>query len=251
MWTREQVRNHRYVAGLLDATMNRTFQHIKFQSQKRGVTEFEIQEFILEQFRKWKLKCSDTFPRPVVAFGENSAELHHFPSQNKAKKLEPNIVVLVDIFGRHKTKGSPFADITWTGYYGKYIPRKVSRVFTAVIEARDACIKFVRQELNKKHIPTGKEVDALMRKIIGDAGFEEFIDHELGHLLGTYSPHGRGRWLAEYDDKPLEPGFGYTIEPGVYIEGEFGIRSEMDFFISRDLKFEATTRLQEKLVRIY
>ena len=180
-WTSEQIDSHRNTAVLLGEIMRKTFEHIK----KRGVgiTEFEVQEFILNESLKRQLEHGKTLPRPIVTFGENTAIVHHSPSKGKAKRLKRGMVVLVDIFVKAKGRQSPFADITWTAYYGNYLPRKVERVFSVVIKARNASIRFVRQELRRGNLPVGREVDAVAVRVIESAGFRRFLRPRLRTCL--------------------------------------------------------------------
>lgn len=248
MWTEEQLIEYRSATALLDDIMMDVFAFIGDLGE--GTNEHEVQEFILASLREHALKMCRTWPRPIVAFGESSTELHHYPSKRQARLLKPGMVIMIDIWGKHSPRHAPFGDITWMGYYGKRIPKKVQEVFALVIKARDASIRFVRRELKKGNLPTGIQVDAVAKKVFGDAGLGEHMTHELGHVIGTYSPHGRGTWLADYDGECLKPGFAYAVEPGIYIEGEFGIRSEVNYFLSPDMRFEANSRLQRDIIHL-
>ena len=82
-------------------------------------------------------------------------------------------------------------------------------------------------------------------------GFEENIQHSLGHSLGIKEDHGpKPDWLYAENYFELAKNLGYTIEPGIYFSNKFGIRSEIDFYISADNELILTTDLQKEIVLI-
>ncbi len=244
MWTQAQISSHRIAAKLLTKIMRASLDFIWVHNN--SLTEFDVSEFIMAQFQENNLRFGKTFSTPIVAFGENTAVIHYSPEKRSAKKLQADMPILLDIWGKIGNSKSPFADITWFGYHGTSVPEKIQKVFRAVIASRDGSANFIRQLLKKSLLPTGQKVDALSQEILNIYGC--VIGHELGHILGTTSsPHG-SQWLAEYDEDRLRAGYAYTIEPGVYFENDFGVRSEMDFLITPELKFKITTPLQREIV---
>lgn len=248
MWTTRQIEAHKRAAVLLGSIMNKTFRFIRNCGE--GITEFDVQQFILREFRKNNLQCGKTFHRPMVAFGRNTAEVIHIPTERYSATLRAGMPVVVDIWGKLGNGSMPLADITWVGFYGESVPEEVKKVFRVVVTARDAGIEFICGELKKGNLPLGRRADAVSREVIEKAGLGDYFVHYLGHVLGTYSPHGMGRYLDPSETKRLKAGFAYTIEPGVYMDGKFGMRSEMDFLITPDLRFEITTPIQKRLIRI-
>ncbi|MFC1612326.1 M24 family metallopeptidase [Patescibacteria group bacterium] len=248
MWTAKQTEAHRKVAIILTKIMKDTFQYI--ETNRRSVTEFEVSEFILGQHRLNGIISCRTLPCPIVAFGNNTSILHYFPEKKTARKLKRNMPILIDMWGKLGSGKMPFADITWFGYYGTSIPKKTQQAFNLVVASRDASIRFVRKALETGHLPTGRKVDAVFQEILHKSKLGMCFYHQLGHPLGTYSPHGFGSWLTESNYYPLLAGCAYTIEPGVYFTNRFGIRSEMDLLITPQLNLEITTPLQRKIIHI-
>ena len=163
MWNKKQIQEHIETAKLLDKIKNRTFELIK---NNKSRSEKQVQEFILKEFKENKI-TTDKDP-PIVAFNENSAIPHYFLSEN-SKTLKPNTLILIDIWANKKNQRTPFADITWVGYYSatsKKIPKEIQKVFDIVIKSRDEAIKYIRRELKKGIFPTGKEIDSVSREII-------------------------------------------------------------------------------------
>lgn len=244
MWTQSQINSHRIAARLLTKIMREAFDFI--WAHNNSITELDVSEFIMAQFWEHGLIFGKEYPAPIVAFGENTAILQYSPTKRSAKRIRPNMPVLLDIWGKVGSSKTPFADITWFGYRSDSVPEKIQKAWDAIVASRDACINFVRREIKKSRLPTGQCVDALSQIVLNQKGYQP--GHELGHSLGTASsPHG-AQWLAEYDGNRLRPGLAYTIEPGVYYDDDFGIRSEMDFLITPALEFKITAPPQREIV---
>ena len=244
MWNNEQIKKHIETAELLDKIKNETFEYI---SLHKNTSEKDIQEFILKKFKENNIK-SDKDP-PIVAFNENSAIPHYFPS-GKSKLLKKNSWILIDLWAKLKNSKSPFADITWVAYYGDKIPKRIQKIFNIVIKARDSALDYIKKELEKGKMPIGKEVDKITRGIISNEGFNGKFVHGTGHSIGFTSPHGNRSNLNKKGRKHMSINLGYTIEPGIYIKNEFGIRSEIDFYINKKKKLIITTNTQNRIILI-
>ena len=100
--------------------------------------------------------------------------------------------------------------------------------------ARDAAVSFVREHVSRGHFPFGWEVDDVCRHVISQAGYGRQFVHRTGHSIGE-EVHGNGANidnLETRDSRRLMPRTCFSIEPGIYLPGEFGIRSELDVYIS-------------------
>lgn len=244
-WTNRQVRQHTLAGKLLIKTKDDAFGYI---SAHPGASEYEVQQFILQEFKKNKL-VRDKDP-PIVGFDTNAAIPHYFPKK-KSAHLKKNSLVLIDIWARLNEPKAPFSDITWMGHRGTP-PKKIKQAFKAVCDARDASLRLVTTQLGRGRIPTGKEIDDAACNVLIKRGYVKNILHRTGHSIGTTSPHGVFRNLNRKGDRPLHPCMGYTIEPGLYFKGKdgFGIRSEIDFLITKNRKLVVTTPIQRKLILI-
>jgi len=243
-WTEKQILQHRKAAVLLKKIIDDAFIYIQKNSR---CTEYNVQQFILGQFKKNNL-LTDKDP-PIVGFNANAAIPHYFPKKKTAKHLEKNTLVLIDVWARVKEDKSPFADITWMGYYGN-IPKDIQNVFDIVVRARDKAIDFVKARAHSRSMPRGLDVDAIARGVITKTGFGRKFIHSTGHSLGFTSPHGIYGALRKSNKKQLHKLLGYTIEPGIYLKGKFGVRSEMNLYIDKKNQLIVTTVLQKKIVRI-
>ena len=157
-------------------------------------------------------------------------------------------MILIDCWARLNKPSAPFCDTTWMAYYGKQVPKKIQDVFNIMINARDSTINMIKRNLKKGTMPIGNKLDAVSRKVISDAGFGKEFLHTLGHSLGFDSPHGRADGLNKKNRKKLTYNLGYTIEPGIYFKDKFGVRSEIDFYISKKNELVFFTPVQEEIV---
>ncbi|MBT4349247.1 aminopeptidase P family protein [bacterium] len=243
MWSKQQIEYHEKAAKLLIKIKDLTFKHIQ---NNRSISEYEIQQFVLEKFQEHNLE-TDKYP-PIVSYNQNSATPEFYPKKS-SEKLKDNTFILIDLWAKLKIKNAPFADITWLSFYGKKVPTEIQQVFDVVVTARDGALKYIEIQLENNKIPTGKDIENVAFEIIKKAGFEKNILHELGHSLGIEQDHGpKPNWIYQKNKKSLLKNLGYTIEPGIYIENKFGIRSEIDFYISSDDKLIVTTDLQKEII---
>ena len=243
-WNNQQIQNHEQAVKLLDIIKDNAFALIKNTPQ---ITEYQVQQFIKEEFNNNNLITDRD--NAIVAFKENTGFVHYYPTED-CKKLEPESLIMIDLWARIDDENTPFADITWVAYHGNQINHEILKVFVLVVKARDAAIKFIRKSLKAKRLPVGKEIDDMTRKVIVGAGYGDKFTHTTGHSLGYDSPHGKEFGLNWKNVHPLQKNLGYTIEPGIYFEGKFGIRSEIDFYIDNNLELIITSKVQKELIKI-
>jgi len=242
-WTNAQIDHHIEAARRLNWIKDQAFEYCQ-----PGRTEIEVQKYILDLFKKEGIR--NDVDKPIVAFGPSTSAVHYFPQVKSARTLEPETVILIDIWGKIRKPGAPYADITWMGYCGQKIPPQQKRIVEIVFAARDKALDFLRGELKKGNMPTGKAMDSAARDLIAKAGFGQHFLHSTGHSIGPSHVHGRHRNLNQKNSHPLLINLGYTIEPGIYIEGRYGARSEIDFYINDQHQVIITTYVQQQLLRI-
>lgn len=244
MWKDIEIINHKKAAVLLNKVMHLVFQYIR---DNHDVSEFTLQQFILQKYLELGL-TTDKNP-PIVAFRENSSEVHYYPNE-KSKSLKDNSLILIDTWAKLKTANSPFADITWMAFLGKNIPSEIQHIFDLVIDVREQLIFFLKNKLTKSVIPTGQEINELTKSLMTKLGYTNKANLYTGHCLGNYSAHGNKKNINKYNDSSLLTNIGYTIEPGIYIKNKFGVRSEIDFYITKKLDLIITTEKQKRIIRI-
>lgn len=243
MWTEKQIQDHKEAAGYLAQILETT---LDFLRSHPHCDELSVIDLILENYRKFGLITTE---RPIVAFRENSAQVHYFADVDTNKKLRPDSLVLIDLWAAKRGSYSPFADITAMAYYGQTIPKKQLEAFTHVATSRDLAVDYLRQQITNGKIPTGSEVDLVARDYFQKFNLHNNFLHSLGHSIGNSSPHGRYGHLKRTNKNQINKNLGYTIEPGLYFKDDFGIRSEIDFYISNN-ELTITTLVQKEIILI-
>ena len=195
------------------------------------LTEYALQGWIRERFGAGGL---ETDHGPIVAIGPNAANPHYEPTAENTATINRGDILLVDLWAREKN--GVFADQTWMGSLGAP-SRRDSEIWLAVRDARDAAISLLRERI-KGHRPVrGGEVDDVARAVITERGYGEFFIHRTGHSIDPRDLHGSGPHidnLETREERELIPGVGFSIEPGIYLSGDVGMRSEVNGFIGAD-----------------
>lgn len=242
---------HDEAARALERAVTKAFDAIgdMLRSGRAGVTECAIQRMLLAD-----MEANDIVSNapPIVAVNAHAADPHYSPAPADDAPIRHGDVVMIDIWGKKKDdRDAVYADITWMGYVGETPPEKVEAVWRTVVRARDQALETARAGYRGGGIVRGFEVDRAARRVIEEAGFGAYFTHRTGHSLGA-EDHWIGANMDDYethDERRLVDRTGFTIEPGIYLPGEFGIRSEIDVFVGTDGP-EPTTAVQRDLVRI-
>jgi Xaa-Pro dipeptidase len=180
-----------------------------------GMTEYEAAAEV--SYRMQKRGASAASFATNASFGANSAEPHHNPGDAKLSKGD---TVLFDFGALYRRYGS---DITRTFFHGK-VSKKQRQMYEVVLQAQQEAIDGIHAGM------TGAEADALARNVIDSSPFQGLLIHSLGHALGL-AVHDGGR-LAPNSDLVLRENMIMTVEPGVYVRGEGGVRIEDDVLIT-------------------
>jgi Xaa-Pro dipeptidase len=224
-WSRSEAEDHRAAAEILASVARETLARVVRQSGE-GITESALQEQVVAAVEARGLVFDDP---PIVAFGANSANPHYEPSPRAM--LQSGDVVLLDLWaGRSHT--TVFADQTWIGFAGSRPPQQVLEVWRTVRQARDAAIEAVRRAAADRRPIAGYEADRAARMVVERAGYGDAFVHRTGHSIDR-DLHGSGPHIDDYethDDRQLIPGIGFSVEPGIYLPGAFGIRSEVNVY---------------------
>ncbi len=176
---------------------------------REGVTERACAQFILEQYAL--LGCEGPSFAPIVSFGANAADPHHAPDDTPLRAGE---CAVLDIGGR---KGGYCSDMTRTYFCGRP-SEKHAAIHDLVRRANEAARAAVRPG-----VPLC-DVDRAARSVIEQAGYGEYFTHRLGHFIGR-TEHEQGD-VSSANRAPARAGMVFSIEPGVYLPGEMGVRVE-------------------------
>ncbi len=191
-----------------------------FSILKPGITEREVSlEFEFYARKKGAEALSFT---PIIAFGSNSSVPHHATGGTKLKKGMP---VLIDAGVKY---GGYCSDLTRVGAFcimHSHL-KKVQNIYNIVRKAKETAVKALKSG-EKCRFPDAKARD-FMR---GAGGYDKYFTHSLGHSLGIdiHEPP----YLAAREESSLKSGCTVTVEPGLYFPGEFGIRIEDDYAVTK------------------
>lgn len=194
----------REASRMVDQVVYKLFDFIK-----PGMTEKEIIKKIPDFFEE--AGADGMSFDPIVASGPNGSMPHY--SGNK-RVIQENDLIILDLGGRHNGYCS---DTTRTLFLGT--PTDEQRKIYAIVKKAQAA-----GEAAVKPGATGEEVDRAARKIIVDAGYGDYFFNRVGHGIGI-AVHEEP-FIIEGNNKPLEPGNVFSVEPGIYMPGKFGIRIE-------------------------
>lgn len=197
------------------------FKHLAQEINESGFGESEYTltykaQSILSSYGHYDLSFN-----PIVAIDANSAKPHALPTK---KRLKEGQTLLVDAGLKYQRYCS---DRTRTAYadrefrfdtHQKFKDAQIQKAYDTVLKAHDYAIKKARSGMK------AKQVDALTRDIIVKAGFGDYFVHSTGHGVGL-DIHEMP-YISSRSDTSIEDGMVYTIEPGIYIPGKFGIRIE-------------------------
>jgi len=251
VWTPEQKETHDRAADNIHNIILEAFGEIGRRVRAgEPLTEYDIQQFIMRRFEEEGM-TSDGAP-PIVAVNANSASPHYGPTRDTHSPIRRGDFVLLDVWAKMKRPGAVYADQTWTGYVGEEVPEEHRRVFEVVSGARDAAVEFLREQVRAGNYVRGGDIDDVSRGVIERAGFGEQFVTRTGHSIGE-EVHGNGANIDNLetpDGRRIAPHTCFSIEPGVYQEGRFGVRSEIDVYVS-DGDIEVTGRpIQTEVVAI-
>jgi len=179
-----------------------------------GIVNRTEREVAIElELRMRKLGAeAPSFP-PIIAAGAHGALPHAEPRE---QEIPTDVLVTIDWGARHEGYCS---DCTRTYATGERISMQAREVYELVRCAQDQGVAAVRAG------PTGRELDAVARAVIEEAGHGEHFGHGLGHGVGM-EIHEAPRLSRTAGDEPLQAGNVVTIEPGVYLPGRLGVRIE-------------------------
>ncbi|GJG85550.1 hypothetical protein tb265_07310 [Gemmatimonadetes bacterium T265] len=235
VWTPAQLAAHRraaeHVAAVARAAIAGAGARVRAGTP---VYEHEVAAEVRAAFARAGLE-TDADHGPIVAAGANAADPHYEPSAARPVALTAGALLLVDLWAREPgvDGGAPYADQTWVGALGAPAGRAVA-VWEAVRDARDAALALLSGRVRAGAVVRGAEADDAARAVITARGFGPYFTHRTGHSIDAHDLHGAGPHLDNLEtreERALVPGVGFSVEPGVYVPGEVGVRSEVNAYV--------------------
>jgi Xaa-Pro aminopeptidase len=246
--TDAQLESHLEAGRRIDSLLAEAFAEIGRRARGAGTSEIAMVDYLENAMRADGLVWDH---RPNVSVGPNSADSHYEPTPESSRPIRPGDFLLIDIWGKLDQPGSTFYDITWTGVVARNPTEREQLIFSIVRHARDAAIAAVAEAFAGGKPIAGWQADDAARSVIRNAGYADSFTHRTGHNIAA-ELHGTGAHLDNletHDERLILPNTCFSVEPGLYFPGEFGIRSEVDM-ITRKGSAQVTGRIQTELLRI-
>ena len=174
-----------------------------------GATEGECADYLVKCYGAFG--CEGLAFDPIVSFGANAADPHHEPDDTV---LKPGDCVLLDM---GCIKDRYCSDMTRTWFCGQPTEKQAA-VHELVRRANEAAEALIKPGVRFC------DLDAAARSLITAAGYGEYFNHRLGHFIGQ-TDHEKGD-VSSANTAVAKPGMIFSIEPGIYLPGEFGVRIE-------------------------
>ena len=245
-WSQDHLASHRRSAEKI-AKVAREAMVFAGERASAGtpVAEHELQKWITDAFARGGLVTNNP---PIVAAGANAADPHYSPSASNPRPIKRGEVLLIDLWAREP--GNIYADQTWMASLGEPSARSIE-VWESVRDARDAGIALLRERINHGDDVRGGEVDDVTRGVIRDRGFGKYFTHRTGHSIDPRELHGSGPHIDNMEtreERKLVPGVGFSLEPGIYISGEIGMRTEVNAYVGEREVIITPTEIQRDLL---
>lgn len=247
VWDAYKLKSHLAAAQILDETVDKAWKFIeKGLKSRKPLTEYDVQQFILEEFAKRGCVTADS---PLCAVNAHSADPHYCATAKSASKIHLGDFILIDLWCKQDLPKAVYADITRVGVAAEAPTAKQKEVFDIVRRAQKAGTELVQERFQKKLPLMGCEVDQCVRKVIHDAGYGKYFVHRTGHNIDE-NDHGNGTHmdsLETNDTRHILKGTCFSIEPGIYLPGEFGVRLEYDVYVHHNGKVQVTGGQQDTI----
>lgn len=229
-WTPQQYESHLEAGRRIDKITQAAFERAaKLVRDRAAFTEFDLQSWMLDQFRANDLVADSA---PNVSVGPHSGDPHYEPTKSTAAPVREGDLMLLDVWGKLNQPSSVYYDITWMGYLGKKVPEKFAKVFDVTKRARDSAVSFVSDAVAAGKTIEGWQVDRVARDVITKSGYAKQFVHRTGHSIGQ-EVHGAGANMDNFeshDVRRIIPRTCFSIEPGIY-SPEFGVRTEVNVYV--------------------
>jgi Xaa-Pro aminopeptidase len=228
-----QLKSHQAAASALAAVKDEAFAFIGQRlSAGRKVTEYDVQQLVLKSFIDRVLEATDL---PMVAAGVNTGDPRYQPSATHSSEIQRGDVVLLTLAARLRgNSDAVYAEQTWVGFVGEAVPENASHLFAVARDARERVIALIKERRSKKLPLRAFELDDAARAVATKAALGDRYLQRTGHSLGVQR-FGEGPYLDNletHDDRLLLPQVAFTVEPGLYVPGQLGVRTGVDVLLA-------------------
>ena len=194
-----------------------------------ALTEYDVQQRLVRGMTMRGLVGAP----PVVAAGVNTADPYYVPSATKTAPIRRGDLIVISLAARADKPEGIYAAHTWCAVADATVRPEIQKAFETVSLARDQALSLIGDRTRKGRPVTGAEVDQATRSFLRKAGHADQVKHRTGHSIDS-DLQGAGADLDDFearDTRILLAGTGFTVGPGLYFAGQFGVRSEVSVFL--------------------
>ena len=243
----QQIQSHLQAASVLENTIDNVWEMIAHRVKVgKKITEYDVQKFIVSEFAANNCITEDG---PTCAVNSHSAQPHYMATKQNTQEIQQGDFILVDLWCKLDVSYAIYADITRVAILGSEPTPKQQEVFSVVKEAQNQAYAFIESRFVAGEKVRGYEIDDVCRGVIIEKGYGDHFLHRTGHNIDT-SVHGAGANLDNLessDRRKILPCTCFSIEPGIYLPGEFGVRLEHDVVVNADLTLQITGGKEETI----
>lgn len=225
-WTAADLGSHLRAAAHVADIARAAIVHVGERARTSApVTEHALTRWVLEAFDRAGLVTESA---PSASYGAHAARAHYDAPPEGSAPIVPGALLLLDLWA--KEPGGVYADQTWMAAIGAPSER-AAKLWTIVRDARDAALDLLHGRLAAGEPVAGAEADRAARAVIAAAGYGDRIISRTGHSIDRVGLHGYGPTIDDtesFDARRILPGVGFSVEPGIYVPGEIGVRSEVN-----------------------
>ncbi len=244
----KQIESHLAAAEVLSKTARRAWDLIADQLRAgKSISEYDVQQFILSEFIANECVTDEG---PICAVNDHAALPHYMATRETSRNIEPGDFILIDLWCKKDLPHAIYSDITRVAVAAPQPTPRQQEIFEIVKHAQTKSIELIRSRLKSGKRVTGAEVDDLCRNLIKEKGYGPNFTHRSGHNIDT-NVHGAGANLDNFetcDHRKLLPATCLSIEPGIYLPGEFGVRLEYNILIRDDGTLQITGGTEENII---
>lgn len=242
-----QIASHFRAVEILEEAVEEAWKRIAEDlAAGNSIDEYGVQQFLLSYFAANGCVACDP---PICAVNAHAADPHYMPSPLASSAIQKGDFILIDLWCKLDQPDAVYGDITKVAVAASAPTERQREIFEIVKAARDRAIELVKRRFSEKRRIEGWEVDQAARDIIEAAGYGPYFIHRTGHNIGE-EIHGVGANMDNYethDSRQIIPRSCFSIEPGIYLPGEFGVRLECDLLIDSGGEVKIAGSLQQNV----
>ena len=229
-WSADGLASHRRAAAILAQVAEASFRRLaRAVVAEEHVSEADVQRWVFEDL---EARGCSTGADCIAANGVNAANPHYRPPEQGSAVFRRGDLVLLDLWAK-ENESAVYADQTWMAYLGDRVPDRIAELFAIIRDGREAAVELLERSWREGRQVTGGEVDDACREVVRSRGHGEHFIHRTGHSIDR-DTHGMGPNidnLETNETRRLIRGVGFSIEPGIYIAGDVGMRTEINVYM--------------------